>query len=488
MTRLRRLFPTVWVVLMLVAPVALWLSGERQPLLQNTPKEEFPAINRSSLTDPNTYRRFDAAMLDRFPLRGLALNVHGTIALEVFGESTNEQVAVGRNGWLYLVPELVPCVRGGRPVGDPADAADVLARTLVAAGYDTTVVIANAKQWVHEQDTPEIQPEAAARCVRAMERRIEARLAQAPGGLPINAEMRRLEARGEPTFLRTDSHWNWRGRELFARRVLDRIRPGLADEVGLRAGPAIAWPGNLTALLGLDRTEPDRAVVAERPPDRPLPPGDVVMIGDSQLGVSMMASHLPGKPSIHDQVLAGQPFCDWPELMDGRCDDRIRQARAIVFEKVSRDVLSLTLFCWRPVAIAGERLRGTAGGWASADGTPSPHDELTIPDEGFITVRVRPPSGDVSDVPRLLRLPIRRYVTPADGAATTITLTPQPRSGKPVACAMPSQSAPGGALFLPLPAGRPASDLVMRLQSAPGTRLGPPEEILLDGRRRTVQR
>ncbi len=51
--------------------------------------------------------------------------------------------------------------------------------------------------------------------------------------MSIDPELRQLEADGDPTFLRKDTHWNWRGREVFARRVLDRIRPGLAEEAGL---------------------------------------------------------------------------------------------------------------------------------------------------------------------------------------------------------------------------------------------------------------
>lgn len=467
---------------LLAAPVVLWLLGDRQPLLQNTPKQPFPTLNRRSITGPGTFRALDGALLDRFPLRDLALDVRGTIEVDVYHQSPNPDVGVGADGRLDYRPELGPCTAKGRPLSDPADAMDLMARTLVAAGYRTSVMIADAKQYVDPRGAASFD-QGIERCVAAMERRIDDRLAHTPGGIAINAPLRAMARSGISPFLKTDTHWDWRGRELFAREVLDGIRPGLAEQTGVHAGAPIAWRGNLTMLMGLERTEPDRAVIASRPPSPPLPPGQVVLIGDSQLGVSLVAGLEPGKPSIHDLVLPNEPICTWDQFIAGGCDDMIRGARTIVFEKVSRDLLSVTTFCWRPIALAGERLRtGPPGRWIPLDAKGQADSVLTIPTGGSATARIQPPSGDVSASPRLLRLPILHQVADQNGAATPVTMVQQPRSGPPAPCATPSQTGVGAALFLPVPAHRRASDLAVRLISVPGTKLGPPEEISLAGR------
>lgn len=478
MGRLARLLPAIWLVALLAAPAVAWLLGERQPLLQNQPKKPFPTINRSSLQDRATFDQLDDALLDRFPFRGAALEARAAIAYDVFGESTNPDVIVGSNGWLYYRPELMPCTPGSEPATDPADTVDVLARTLVAAGYRTTVVIAAAKQFIHDDPASSVDARAE-ECVRAMVSRIDRRLARTPGGLALTPELLALERAGKSPFLKRDTHWNWRGREVFARRVLDRVQPGLVDEIGLRPGPAIRYPGDLVRMMGMRRTEPDRAVIALRPPRRPLAPGEVVLIGDSQLDVSLKHQLSPRHPALLDIALVGQLRCDWADFLHGGCDDAIRRARVLVIEKVIRDIHSVTFACWRPIAIAGERLRGPAAKWEPLEGAGTGADgALEIPPSGSIAVRVRSRGADVSDVPRVLRLPVERY----GDSAVPVTMTQETPGGQAAPCATPDQGAAGGALMLPIPAGRPMSDFVLRLTSAPGTRLGRPQEIVLDGR------
>jgi hypothetical protein len=58
----------------------------------------------------------------------------------------------------------------------------------------------------------------------------------------------------------------------------------------------------------------------------------------------------------------------------------------------------------------------------------------------------------------------------------------QPQHGKVFPCATPSQAVPGGSLFLPVPAGRRLSDIVVAREAPPGTRFGRPQGIPLTGR------
>src|SRR5690606_18003056 len=145
-------------------------------------------------------------------------------------------------------------------------------------------------------------------------------------------------------------------------------------------------------------------------------------------------------------------------------------ARTVVIEKVGRETQLLTRVCWRPVSVAGERLRGgrpvawerVDGGTLNADGT------LTLPDTGSVEVRVVTGGHDRARLPRLLRLPVDVVPADADGNPVPVTMVQQPQAGPAAPCATPSQGIQGEALFLPVPANRRASDLVVRLTGAPG--------------------
>lgn len=475
----RRLLPVAWLLLLLSLPAVLWIFGDRQPLLESRPKEEFPALNRSTLGNPETFRRIDTALLDRLPLRGRALDLRARLAVDLFRDSSSPDVAIGHDGYLYYVPDLLPCRPGGEPIADAADAVDVLARTLVTSGRTTAVVVPRSKLFMHPDDAPEIDA-AAERCLQALEERVDARLASVPGGLTFTARQQALEQAGEATFLLRDTHWNWRGRELFARAVLDRIRPGLADEAGLRAGDELQRPGDLDKFLGRSRTETDRTLEALRTPLAPAPAGDVVLVGDSQLEQTF-AAPLGDAPPLIERTLPGAVYCNWSMVQAGDCTEPLRRARTVVIEKVARELQLLTQLCWVPLSTAAEQLRGRPARWERVDGGELADPRALELPAGGVRVRVRAAGADVSDRPRLLRLPLATVPAGADGAQQPVTLTQQPQAGPPAPCATPAAAA-GGALIVPVPAGRRVSDLVMQLDGPAGALLGAPEEIALDGR------
>ena len=483
-----RILPVIWLVGLLALPCALRALGLRQHPLENTAQAPYPAVGFGSLTRRATFQQIDSALLDRLPLRAQALNFYGNVELLLFHESPDPRIALGKRGWLYYVPETQVCSADGQPLIDPqmaADAADVLARTLVASGRNTTVVFAGSKYVTHKKDAPSIAPAVAA-CASTLDHVIQDRLGSTPGGLDLEPALEQLEREGKQVFLKNDSHWNWRGREVFTRLVLDRVRPGLAEAVGLQRGPDARRTGDLAKIMGVTRDEQDPTLVTARKVRNPPPVGDVLLIGDSQMERSLLdPTGVPGVAPIRDAVLPDQPSCNWVELAGGQCDAQIRSARTIVVESVSRDISYFAAYCWRPIELVAERMRGAPGAWERVDGGPPvPGGALTIPATGSVSVRVHPEDGDVAAAPRLLRLAIVHLAASAAGAAPAVALTQQPQAGPPLPCATPTQGTEGGALFVPVPSGRSTNDLVFTLTGAPGTRLAAPQTIRLDGRAR----
>lgn len=482
MRRALRHLPAAWLVLLLLLPAGAWVVGERQTTLENRPPTPVPDLNRGTLRREATFLQLDKAVVDRLPLRQHAVRARGLLAVDVFRDSPNADVQIGSDSWLYYRPELRACTDEARPAADPADAAELLARTLVASGRTAGVLVAGSKIVSATKHRPAFD-EDLLDCVERTEGRVHRRLASAPGGLDVEERLAALERAGRPTFLRTDTHWNATGREIVARAILDRIRPGLAAAAGIRRGPDFERPGDLGPFIGLRRTELDSTVVAARTPRKPIEAGRVLLVGDSQLDL-LLFHPLGGVPAIRDVALPGQPSCTWEQLAAGGCDEALAAAGTVVTEIVGRNLSELVASCWRPVSIAASGLRGTQASWERTDGGPDQPADLRL-DTGSAQVRVRTAGADVRAVPRLLRLPVRRLVDASTAGAppASVTMEQLPQAGPAAPCATPTQAAPDGALFLPVPAGRRASDLVVRLTAPPGTTLGRPEEIVLDGRR-----
>lgn len=480
MRRALRLLPAAWLLLLLLLPVGAYLLGARQPDLENRPNVPFPDLNRGTLREEATFKQLDKAIVDRLPLRKLALDARGRIAIDLFGDSPNADVLLGDDRWLYYRPELRSCQPDGQPAADPADAAEIVARTIEASGRRAGILVAGSKLATHTAHRPSLDDQLLS-CVEQLEQRVHRRLAATPGGLDIQTALDRLERRGVPTFLRSDTHWNADGRAVFLRAVLDRIRPRLAREVGLKRGPEIDRDGDLGRFLGFARSDRDPTNVAVRTPARPLPAGDVLLVGDSQMDRALVAP--VGSPSVRDRVLPGQPFCAWTQVATGDCDVAFGQARTIVTEIVARNLSDFVDVCWRPVALTSGNLEGRRSRWERTDGGPQPTGDLRL-DDGVASVRVRTAGADVQSVPRLLRFPLVRLPAAAAGAPpSALTVTQEPQAGPPSPCGTPTQAVEGGTLVVPVPAGRRASDLVVRVAGPAGTELGAPEEIVLDGRR-----
>lgn len=479
MIRIRLLLPIVWLMALLVLPVTAYVVGVRQPLLENREKTPFPDLNRGTLRKEHTYQQIDAALRERLPLRGDAIELRGRIAIDLFGDSPTADVVLGKDRWLYYRPELRICEPEGTPAAPPEDAVEILTRTIAASGRKPVVVVAGSKIVTHRAHLKGFDASALA-CVSATEARVQQRLAETPGGLTIQPALDALEAQGTATFLRSDTHWNARGRLVFAETVLDAVRPGLARQARLRPLQDTDRPGDLGVFIGQDRVDRDPMVTVTGTPTTTFEPGQVAFIGDSQFGAAMMTAGADGA-TVLDRVFPGQPFCHWSQGATDGCVEPMLGARTVVLEIVARNLDTLVDVCRLPTAALSATLRGRAARWA--DDAPAASRPVS-PTPSAVRVQV---TGDRTDVPRLIRIPVTALPSPpaADPAASpAVTVDP----GGARACATLSTADPAGALLVPVPTGERISDVPLRLAGPQGAAVGAPEVLTLDGRPLPVRR
>jgi hypothetical protein len=474
--RHRRIGPIAWLLLLLAIPAISLALGVRQPLMDNRPKTPWPSLRPADLVERKTYKKLDAAWLERIPTRKQAVRAHSQISVEAFGESPNPSVAVGRDGWLYYTWALQTC-RDDKPTVDPADAAEITALTILASGRRALILEPADKMFIHPAAAPRY-PRKLARCVAALQRRVADRLATIPGGVDIDARLRRIEAAGRSTFLPHDSHWNYRGRLEYARLVLDFISPGLSRATGLHLGPWYDHHSDLSRQLGLPTTDRDRAVLLQRASPQPARSGRTLILGDSQTIDTFLVAPAPGVRPIAGQLPQGTVVCRIEEdFYAGTCDQAVDQASAIAIESVGRNLLKFEATCSQLVAWITQTMQGVEGHYELGDGAAGQiGDRITFGQSGRVVVRIVPARGDVRREARLLRIPVETL--PPD---KSIDMVQHPVVGAPTPCATPSVETAGVALTLPLPAHRRASDIVVHLTAPPGTTLGPPQEVPLTG-------
>lgn len=472
MRRNRPLLPIVWLMALLVLPVTAYVAGVRQPELENRTKAPFPDLNRGTLRQEHTFQQIDAAIRERLPLRRHAIDLRGRIAIDVFGDSPTEDVVLGKDRWLYYAPETRVCAPETRPPAPPADAVELLTRAIAASGRTPVVTIAGSKIVTHREHLKGFSAEALA-CVAGVEAAVHERLDTIDGGYTFQDEQERMEAGGRATFLRSDTHWNALGREIFARTVLDAVRPGLADEARLRRLGETERRGDLGDLIGQKRIDRDPMLTVTGNPKTAFAPGDVLFVGDSQLEAALRTPGADGA-TVLERVFPGQPVCNWADMYANGCVEPMLAARTVVIEAVGRNLGELTANCWRPVANLTAAIHGRPARWAGTDdssrapATPSP-----------TTMRVEV-DDDRTGVPRLLRIPVRNLAAdPAADPASPPTISAVPPGDR--ACALPAISSLEFPILIPIAADERVSDVELRISGPAGSELGRPEVVVLDG-------
>jgi hypothetical protein len=261
--------------------------------------------------------------------------------------------------------------------------------------------------------------------------------------------------------------------------MLDFISPGLSRATGLHLGPWHDRHSDLYAQLGLPGTDRDRSVLLQRASPHPVATGSTLIIGDSQTIETFKVPPVPGAPPLATQLPEGTLVCSTvEEFIPGECDGALYGASAVAIESVGRNLQQFEAACSRLVTLVAQTMEGVKGHYALLGGTASQSDDhITFGADGKTVLRVLPAGGDVSHKARLLGIPVEAL---APGGR--VAMVQRPVTGLPTPCATIETTVPNVFLILPLPAGRPASQIAVHLDAPPGTTLGPPQEMALGER------
>ncbi len=95
-------------VAVLAVPGLAMIAGLRPPELENRADASLPTLDAQALTEPGTYQAIDDYVARSLPARDVAVSAYATLDYGLLRGSTDPDVVLGRDEWLFFIGELMP--------------------------------------------------------------------------------------------------------------------------------------------------------------------------------------------------------------------------------------------------------------------------------------------------------------------------------------------------------------------------------------------
>ncbi len=214
---MKKLWETVYAFMffcLLLLPIA-WMPFAKEASTENRVLAEMPSVTVDGRINAKYFSQVDAFFQDHFAFRSTMVNAFGHLMTDVFHESPNDKVIVGKNGWLYF-SETLGDYDGSTRLSDAEirRIALVLRQMGQSSGAVFLVAIAPNKNTLYPQYMPDSFRKTA---------------------LPSNLErlymyegidfvdLRPVLTGNDPLYYRTDTHWNARGARAAAKAIMEAI-------------------------------------------------------------------------------------------------------------------------------------------------------------------------------------------------------------------------------------------------------------------------
>lgn len=250
-SRWDRLVAIAFVAILAVPGLAL-VAGIRPPELENRAESVLPTIDAGALTEPGTYQAIDDYVTRNLPARDVAVSAYATLDYDLLRGSTDPDVVLGRDDWLFFIGELMPTcaitpaelIRGLDNVAVQAEAADVEFRFAIAP--DKHAVYPDRLR----PDLPIPEP-----CTDAARDEVRAAMAARPEiavdmWSAVFAERDRSES---PLYFSQDSHWTPIGAMPAIAALVESLAPGVWDPGEITIDGTSRYPMELARLMGKPR-------------------------------------------------------------------------------------------------------------------------------------------------------------------------------------------------------------------------------------------
>lgn len=251
-------------VLVLAVPALALVAGARPAFTENRRPAAFPAVAAEGLVTGKFFAALDRFLADNLPWRDRAVGAYAGVDHELLGGSTNPDVIIGRDDWLFYIRELRPACRSS--ASEVLAQIDQLAAAAAGRGQQFRFQVAPDKHAAYpDRLPPEISP--GQPCTDRQRAGMQAGMAQRPTVAidawgPILAERRADPAAQH--YWREDSHWTAAGAMPAIEALVESLAPGTWDPAAVMTDGIQKSPGELATLLGQTAVETAPRTVVRR--------------------------------------------------------------------------------------------------------------------------------------------------------------------------------------------------------------------------------
>ncbi|CCH27401.1 hypothetical protein ABZ816_32960 [Actinosynnema sp. NPDC047251] len=374
-------------VVFLTLPAVAFVLGAHPREFENRALTGFPGITEIEKLQPWAS--------DHLPLREQAIGLYDAISRGVFGEPparpksdqagaviptetskapkpkrppvTFPDVVEGTNGWLYLGNELASHCSQSLATDETVRLLRTLRDGVTSTGRQFVVVVAPDKATLYPQNLPADLP--GRECHREVVDEFWAAMSREDYVLDVRQDLADWGERlGTPVYGPVDAHWGEEGGVVTARRVAEKLRPGLTSTWRVDEGPAWRSDADLPPLIGRTGTTtglsyrilPDGKTSRTRDDtprdlDKPLRLNTTTGIGTYGPRVGMIGDSFTTRTTKY----LGSAFCDLTIMHHAQlAPDRgeaagrmLADTTAVVVEVAERSLVAGTPVLLSPVVI-----------------------------------------------------------------------------------------------------------------------------------------
>lgn len=250
-SRWDRLVALAFVAVLSIPGLAL-VAGIRPPELENRGESGLPAIDARALAEPSTYQAIDDYVTRNLPARDVAVSAYATLDYTLLRGSTDPDVVLGLDDWLFFIGELLPTCEVSAP--ELIRALDAVAVQAEAANIEFRFAIAPDKHAIYPErlrpDLPIPEP-----CTDVARDEVRAAMAARPEitvdmWTAVLAERKVSEA---PLYFSQDSHWTPSGAMPAIAALVESLAPRVWDSSEITIDGSTRYPMELARLMGKPR-------------------------------------------------------------------------------------------------------------------------------------------------------------------------------------------------------------------------------------------
>lgn len=250
-----RILTIAFFILLIFSQIYGWAVGTGPVFKENRILKSAPDVTADALLKKEFYFDMEEAFNDNFFFRSRLIRLKSYIDYHVFNTSANDEISIGRDGWLFMKQNTFMYRIGNctitKEIDEVAWRLKTLEHMLRKKGKRLIIVTAPSKHLLYPEYTGVDYNEAGIKCGKYLYTLFLETLEREGIEEIVRLEDALRAKKDEGLYFSTDTHWNIKGAKIAAGAVFEKLAPGRKLLPDLEF-TSTKENGNLAHMLGLD--------------------------------------------------------------------------------------------------------------------------------------------------------------------------------------------------------------------------------------------